>query len=445
MYGLQLAVIAENRKPMTENCMEPENMGYLDLKYKPDKTDVIVEYLIEPDGVTLEKAAEDVASESSIGTWTDISTMKPEIAKRLMPHVFSADRHSGLVKIAYPVELFEKGNMPQIMSSIGGNIFGMKVVRSLRLEDIHFPKEIVKSFRGPKFGIDGIRKLMRVPKRPLVGTIIKPKVGLGVKDHARVAYESWVGGCDIVKDDENLSSMTFNPFNERITETLRMRDKAEKETGEKKIYMANVTAETGEMLKRANFVKDCGGEYAMVDIITCGWSGLQTLREADLGLVLHAHRAGHAMFTRGVHGMSMLVIAEIARMIGVDQLHIGALGKMTGTVDEVRHINEMIENKFVHPLENAHILEQDWHDVKPVFAVCSGGLYPQIVPRLVELLGNNIIVQAGGGVHGHPGGTIPGAKAMRQAIDAAMEGTGLEAYARKHIELAAALKKWPGK
>ena len=121
---------------------------------------------------------------------------------------------------------------------------GLKALKNLRLLDIEFPKQLLDSFKGPAFGISGIRKLLKVPKRPLVGTIIKPKLGLETKDHAKVAYEAWLGGCDIVKDDENLSSQSFNPFEERLTQTLESRDKAQDETGERKVYMINITAET---------------------------------------------------------------------------------------------------------------------------------------------------------------------------------------------------------
>ncbi len=132
----------------------------------------------------------------------------------------------------------------------------------------------------------------------MVGTIIKPKLGLNTKDHAKVAYDAWSGGCDIVKDDENLSSQKFNPFEDRLTQTLESRDKAQEETGERKVYMINITAETNLMLKRAEEVINQGGEYVMVDILTCGWSALQTLRDQNFKLVIHAHRAGHAAFTK---------------------------------------------------------------------------------------------------------------------------------------------------
>ena len=418
-------------------------LNYINLKYRPLQTNLICEFYLEPSNMAIEKAAGHVALESSIGTWTDICTMNKRIAKTLKPSVFYINKKKNIIKIAYNENLFEKGNMPQILSSIAGNIFGMSALKNLRLIDISFPEPIVKSFKGPKFGIKGIRKITGIKKRPLTGTIIKPKLGLNEKEHAKVAYDAWVGGLDIVKDDENLTSMKFNNFNKRVIESLKMRNKAEKETGETKIYMPNVTAETNEMLKRAGFVKANGGRYVMVDIITSGWAALQTLRNADLGLVIHAHRAGHAAFTRNEkHGISMLAIAKIARLIGADQLHIGAIvGKMTGTRHEVKDIRENIENQII-PQKGTHALEQKWHNIKPSLAVCSGGLHPGGIPSLMRIMGNNIVMQFGGGCHGHPDGTKAGAIAIRQALNSAIKKIPLKTYAKDHKELRRALDKF---
>jgi ribulose-bisphosphate carboxylase large chain len=401
-------------------------MPYIDLKYKPGD-DLVCEFYLEPaKGLSIRKASEKVAAESSIGTWTRVFTDKPYMQK-LAAKVFSIKGKQ--VKIAYPPELFEPGNIPQILSSVAGNIFGMKSVRNLRLADIYIPKGLAKAFKGPKFGIQGVRNILGVKERPLVGTIIKPKLGLETEDHAEVAYKAWVGGCDIVKDDENLSNQGFNPFLKRILKTLEMRKTAEEETGEKKVYMPNVTSETEEMLRRMKFVEDNGGRYAMVDLITCGFSSLQTMRDRDFSLVLHAHRAMHAAFTRNKkHGISMLVVAKLARLVGVDQIHVGTvIGKMEGG-KEVIGITEWLRNEF--------------HDLKTVFPVCSGGLHPAHIPKLIEMLGNNIIIQAGGGIHGHRMGTGAGAKAMRQAVDSVMENVSAKEYAKNHKELAIALKQW---
>ena len=402
-------------------------VDFVDLNYKPKPSDLICTFTLEPEGISLKEAAGAIAAESSVGTWTELTTIKPYV-EELAAHVFQLEKNTA--KIAYPIGLFELSNMPNILSSVAGNVFGLKALLNLRLCDIAFPSELAKSFKGPRYGIDGIRKLLQVPQRPLVGTIIKPKLGLKTADHARVAYEAWAGGCDVVKDDENLSSQEFNSFEDRIVETLEGRDQAEAETGEKKVYMANITAETDLMLKRAEFVQDQGGEYVMVDILTCGWSALQTLRNQDFNLVIHAHRAGHAAFTKNPkHGIAMRAIAIVARIIGVDQLHVGTVvGKMSETKEEV--------------LENIDALKMDLHGLNRVMPVASGGLHPRLIPALIETFGNDVVIQAGGGIHGHPDGTMAGAKAMRQAVDAALKGTSLEEYAKTHEELGIALETW---
>lgn len=419
-------------------------LGYIDTKYTPQSDDVVCKFYAEPKyGVAFDAAAAAVAAESSTGTWTEVTTSKPYI-KNIAANVFNLNPHAGIFDIAYPYEGFEHTNVPQILSSVAGNVFGMKEVSQLRLLDIQIPKKMIKQFDGPLYGIKGIRRIVKVKDRPLVGTIIKPKMGLKVHDHARVAYEAWLGGCDIVKDDENLTSQKFNPFKERFLATIKQRDKAENKTGEKKIYMVNITAETEEMLKRAEFVVDNGGEYAMVDIVTTGWSALQTLRKHNkkLKLVLHAHRAGHAAFTRNQkHGIAMLVLCKLCRLIGLDQIHIGTMvGKMAdaGVAEVVRHRNALVMTSV--PAEPPHALSQEWGDILPTMPVASGGLHPGHFPFIIQHLGNDVILQAGGGIHGHPKGTLAGAKAARDAIDATMQGIPLAEY--KSEELREAMKIW---
>jgi len=398
---------------------------YVQLEYRPRKDDVVCEFFVEPIGIDIKKASGGIASESSVGTWIETKTTKPYV-ERLSAKVFEIKGND--IKIAYPIELFEPGNMPNILSSVAGNVFGLKDLKNLRLNDIHLPEKILRSFKGPKYGIQGIRKLLKIPKRPLLGTIVKPKLGLKTEDHAKVAYDAWIGGCDIVKDDENLSSQSFNKFENRLEKTFKAKEKAERETGEKKIYMINITAETEEMVRRAKLVEDCGNEYAMVDIITAGWAALQTLRNKDFDIVLHAHRAGHATFTKNPkHGISMKVISRIARIIGMDQLHVGtAVGKMYETKKEV--------------LENCRALKEDMYGLKQVMPVASGGLQPKQIPELIKIFAGDVVVQMGGGIHSL--GTLTGAKAARQAIDAVMHNVSLKEYAKTHKELNIALKKW---
>jgi ribulose-bisphosphate carboxylase large chain len=351
-----------------------------------------------------------------------------EYVEKLHATVFSL--RGNQVQIAYPIELFEPGNMPNILSSVAGNVFGLRALKNLRLNDIFFPPNLLESFKGPKYGVSGIRKLLRIQNRPMIGTIIKPKLGLKTQDHAEVAYEAWVGGCDFVKDDENLSSQSFNPFEKRVVKTLDSRDRAEKETSEKKAYLVNITAETNEMIRRAHFVADHGGEYVMVDILTCGFSALQTLRNQGINLILHGHRAGHAAFTKNPrHGIAMRVLAKFMRIVGIDQLHVGAaVGKMSETREDV--------------LENSQALRAKMADIKPVLPVASGGLHPRLVPSLIEIFGKDFVIQAGGGIHGHRDGTISGARAMRQAVDATLQNIPLKEYAKTHQELKTALEIW---
>jgi ribulose-bisphosphate carboxylase large chain len=194
--------------------------------------------------------------------------------------------------------------------------------------------------------------------------------------------------------------------------------------------MVNITAETKVMMKRAEFVAAHGGEYVMIDILTCGWSALQTVRDQNLKLVIHAHRAGHAAFTKNPkHGVAMRPIAKVARIIGVDQLHVGTVvGKMAETRQEVA--------------DNIEALKMPMNGVKPVLPVASGGLHPKLVPSLMTLFGNDFVIQAGGGIHGHTDGTQAGATAMRQAIQATMENKTLADYAETHGELEKALQLW---
>ncbi len=420
---------------------------YVDLNYRPDEDDLVVMYYVEkaPECKNLEQASEEIAKESSIGTWTDISTMSVEIARKLKPSVFHIDPKNNIIQIAYKKDLFEADNMSQILSAIAGNIYGMKIINKLRLLDISFPRDIVNAYKGPKFGIEGIRKLTRILKRPLLGTIVKPKVGLNEKEHAKVCGEAWSGGLDIVKDDENLTSMNFNKFEKRIEETLKVRDTLENQTGEKKIYMPNVTAKLNVMKKRADFVVKNGGEYIMVDVVTVGISALQEIRDhvEDKDVAIHAHRAMHAAFTRDkTHGLTMLSLAKIMRMIGMDQLHTGTIvGKMEGPKREVVEINEVITKQKITGNDTS-FLSQDWGKLKPILPVASGGLSPLHIPDLIELLGNNMVFQFGGGCHGHPGGTIAGAKAIRQAVDAVLNGTTLVDHAKNNIELKKAIEKW---
>ncbi len=416
---------------------------FIDLNYEPKEDDLLAVFKVIPKDVSLEEAAGRVASESSIGTWTTLTTMTPGL-RRLMAKVYEI-RENGFIKIAYPLDLFEINSVPQFISSVAGNVFGMRAIKALRLIDVRFPEEYVKAYRGPQFGIKGVREKLRIFDRPITATVVKPKVGLDTERYAKAAYEILAGGVDLLKDDENLTSQNFNPFMKRLNAIMKVIDKVEKETGERKGYLVNITAETNEMIKRAKAVADYGNEFVMIDILTVGWAALQTMRDVleDLKLAIHAHRAFHAAFTRNPdHGMSMLMVAKLSRLIGVDHIHIGVpVGKMEAKVKDVLTIEREIASVTFEPEDNI-LFKQEWYHIKPVFPVASGGLHPGLLPEVIKIMGKDIIMQVGGGVLGHPKGPYAGAKAVRQAIDAAMKNIPLDEYAETHRELKEALEKW---
>ncbi len=448
---------------------------FVQLSYKPKTTDLIATFhVMVPTWQKNTTAWGAVASESSVGTWAAVKALYYKHVQKVAAKVFDVKKdgeRSYWIKIAYPEAHFEPGNMSQILASVAGNVFGMKAVNSLRLQDIQWTKKILKSFPGPQFGISGVRKIFNEKKRPLMLSVPKPKVGMTTAEHKNIGWQIWTGGLDLLKDDENLTNQWFNPFYKRVAETLAVRDKAEKVTGDVKSYLINVTAPTvQEMEKRAKFVAKQGGEYVMIDICTGGWMAVSSLREIcqDLGLAIHAHRAFHGSFTRiPSHGFSMLNLAKTVRLLGVDNLHIGTagVGKLVGGAVEVRNIQRHItaghgystvseyheKAKNVHhhitsdiapanPKE--HSLQQNWYGTKPVFPVSSGGLHPVIVEDVLDRMGTNIMLQIGGGCHGHPKGSHAGAKAMREAVEAYMDGVHVDDAAKSSKELQQALEYW---
>lgn len=178
----------------------------------------------------------------------------------------------------------------------------------------------------------------------------------------------------------------------------------------------------------------------MIDVVTVGFSALQELRRQNLGLIIHAHRAMHSAFTRNPkHGISMLVLAKLLRLAGVDQLHTGTVvGKMEGKKEGILAINELLEEDWL----GNNILKEDWRHLKPVLPIASGGLHPALVPKLIKILGKDVIINFGGGIHGHPQGTTSGAKAVRQAVEATIKNIPLKQYAQNHQELKIAIEHW---
>ena len=427
---------------------------YVDTSYEPNfKRDIVAVFRITPaEGYSIEDAAGGVAAESSTGTWTTLygwyekERWSDLSAKACDFH--DMEDGSWIVKIAYPYHAFEEWNLPGLLASIAGNVFGMRRVNGLRLEDLCFPEKVVREFSGPSKGIEGVRKLLEIKERPIYGVVPKPKVGYSAEEFESLAYELLLAGADYMKDDENLTSPWYNRFEERAEIMAKMIEKVESETGEKKTWFANITADVREMEKRMEILTDLELKHAMVDVVICGWSVLEYIRNLaeDYDLAIHAHRAMHATFTRNdYHGISMFVLAKLYRLLGIDQLHVGTAGagKLEGRKWDVIQNARILKEQDYKPDEgDVFHLRQKFYSIKPAFPVSSGGLHPGNLVPVFDALGTDIVIQVGGGTIGHPDGPAAGAKAVRQAIDAIMEGVPLEDYAKSHEELARALEKW---
>ena len=384
--------------------------------------ELIAKYHVETD-LPIKRAAEAIAAEQSTGTWTEVGRS----AKDLDGRVVSASGSE--VEIAFPVELFEPGNIPQYLSVFAGNLFGLGALRRVRLMDVTIPEKLARAHKGPRFGIEDARRIIDVYDRPLAGTIVKPKVGLSPEETAEVAYEAARGGLDLIKDDETLTDQAFCPMAKRVSAVMGKLDSVEMETGKKAFYAVNVTSGADQILERAEEAIDHGANMVMVDVLTAGFSALERLAR-NVKVPIHVHRTMHGAITRvRGHGISMVVIAKLVRLAGGTNLHTGSyLGKMAGDVLETDGCRDA--------------LRADWYGLKRVFPVASGGLHPGNLHPNLDGYGIDCIVQAGGGVHGHPDGTTAGAKAMVQAIEAWMQGVPVERYAESHKELQAAISLW---
>ena len=391
---------------------------------------VICDYRVTTD-MPMEKAANAIAAEQSTGTWTDLTTTTSKIVENYGAKVLSID--GDMTRIAFPIEDFsiDIGGVPQILSVIAGNLFGLESVSKLRLEDVFFPKPILEQYKGPKFGVDGLRKILDRPEKPLVGTIVKPKIGLSPKDTAEYVYEAGAGGLTNSKDDETLTNQTFCPIEDRTVAVAEALDRLESE-GHKMVHAINVSTNGDKIVELAEKVQSWGAKQLMVDVITCGFGAVQALAEdPSIKVPIHVHRTMHGAFTRDpLHGIAMLPITKLVRMCGGDALHIGTLGvgKMSGDPRG--------------DLSNLEACLDSTGGYRTVMPVCSGGVYPGMIGKMVQISGKNVQVQAGGGVSGHPGGVRKGAMAMCQAIDAAYQDIPVTEYAKDHEELNEALIKW---
>jgi ribulose-bisphosphate carboxylase large chain len=262
--------------------------------------------------------------------------------------------------------------------------------------------------------------------RPLLGATTKPKLGLSAKNYSRVVYEALRGGLDFTKDDENINSQPFMRWRDRFLFAMEAVQRASAATGEVKGHYMNVTAGTmEEMYERAEFARDIGSVIIMMDL-TVGFTAMQSMSKwaRRNGVILHLHRAGHSTYTRQkTHGVSFRVLAKWCRLLGVDHIHAGTVvGKLEGDPNAVRGYYEVCRAR--HSEANPELglfFEQDWASLPGVMPVASGGIHAGQMHQLLHYLGEDSILQFGGGTIGHPMGIAAGATANRVAVEAMIQ------------------------
>jgi len=396
------------------------------------------------------RAAEVIAGEQSSGTFVALATETPELKERSgarvekleilghsntpsLPGGMSSQRYTQCrLELSWPLEN-TGASLPNLMSTVAGNLFELRQVSGLRLTGLTLPKAFVDAYPGPAFGIAGTRKLTGVAQGPLIGTIIKPSIGLSVDETVQQVRELVAGGIDFIKDDELQADGGRCPFDERVRAVMRVVNEHADRTGKKVMVAFNLTGDLDQMRRRHDLVLAEGGTCVMAVLNSIGLVGLQELRR-HAQLPIHAHRAGWGYLTRSPQlGWDYAPWQQLWRLAGADHMHVNGL-----------------RNKFSEPddsvIEAARSVLQpvvpgaDMVSTMPVFSSGQTGL--QAADTYAAIGCADLIHTAGGGIFGHPQGVSAGVEALREAWVAAMEGVPLEQHARRNPALQAALGFW---
>ena len=420
-------------------------------------THVLCAYIMKPKagyGDFLATAAH-FAAESSTGTNVEVGTTD-DFTRGVDALVYEIDEAAELVKIAYPVELFDRNitdgraMLASVWTLTIGNNQGMGDVEYAKMHDIYIPPKFLALFDGPNINIID---LWRTLGRPLVdggmvvGTIIKPKLGLRPQPFADACHQFWLGG-DFIKNDEPQGNQLFAPLKETMRLVADAMRRAQDETGEAKLFSANITADDPfEMIARGEYILETFAENAshvafLVDGYVAGPTAITTCRRRFPSQFLHYHRAGHGAVTspQSKRGYSAFVHCKMSRLQGASGIHVGAMGygKMESERDD-RIIAYMLEQDAA----DGPYYHQEWQGMKATAPIISGGMNALRLPAFFDNLGHcNVIQTSGGGAFGHKAGAVAGAKSLKQARDAWMAGINLLEYAREHPELKGAFESF---
>ncbi|HWI93819.1 MAG TPA: ribulose-bisphosphate carboxylase large subunit family protein [Flavisolibacter sp.] len=394
------------------------------------------------------KAAEVLAVEQSSGTFVAVPGETAELKERFAARVesveelgtvnqpsipsdknASAQYQQAIVKVSWTVENFGH-NLPVLISTLQGNLYELRQFTGLKLMDIDFPDSYVQHFRGPKFGIEGCRKLTGVEGRPLIGTIIKPSIGLTPRQTAEMVRTLGEAGIDFIKDDELLSSSANSLFEERVEVIMKIVNTLADKTGKKVMYAFNLSGEIDEMLHRYETILNAGGTCAMISLNSVGLSGAKKI--CDIGeLAIHGHRNGWGMLTRHpLLGIDFPAYQKLWRLAGVDQIHVNGIQNKFWESDDsvVRSIEACLK-----PMANGY-------SVLPV--VSSGQWGGQAFETWRRTKTIDLLYMAGGGIMAHPMGAAAGVTALQQAWKAAVDGLQLEDAVATYPEFAKSVEKF---
>jgi 2,3-diketo-5-methylthiopentyl-1-phosphate enolase len=385
------------------------------------------------------KIAPAIAVEQSTGTWVAVPGETEEIRKTHVakvtgiyeiPHyefeLPDIEQRQYVVQIAFPWVNFG-AQIPMLLTTVMGNIsMGGKI----KLIDLKFCEPYTKGFKGPQYGIPGIRKILNVPDRPLLNNMIKPCTGYPPQMGKELFYKVAKGGADIIKDDELLADASFNSLEERIPLYMEAADKAEEETGEKTLYAVNITDGVPKVLENADKAIELGTNCIMINYLTAGISVLRALAEdssINVPILAHMDFAG-TIYESHYSGMaSPLILGKLPRLAGADIIVFPA---PYGKAPYLKERYIQTANTMVYP----------FHHIQSVFPMPSGGIAQPMVEEIVKDLGFDIVIGAGGAIHAHPMGPEAGARAFRQAIDAVMNGVPMEEAAEQYEELARSIE-----
>ncbi len=425
------------------------NLGLKETALIEDGAHVLCAYRMKPkSGHSYLATAAHFAAESSTGTNVEVCTTD-DFTRSVDALVYEIDEQRELMKIAYPVDLFDRNiidgraMIASFLTLTIGNNQGMSDVEYAKMVDFYVPPKFLQLFDGPACNI---AEMWRVLERPqtnggmVVGTIIKPKLGLRPQPFADACYQFWLGG-DFIKNDEPQGNQVFAPLKETMRLVADAMKRAQDETGQAKLFSANITADDpAEMLARGHYILETFAENAshvafLVDGYVAGPTAVTTCRRNFPGQFLHYHRAGHGAVTssQSKRGYTVLVHMKMARLIGASGIHTGTMGygKMEGDPSE-----KMVAYMLERDQAEGPYYRQDWCGMKSCTPIISGGMNALRLPGFFTNLGHsNVIQTSGGGAFGHKDGPVAGAMSLRQAHDAWLQGIDLMDYAKSHPEL----------